>query len=48
MNNVVKVLAWLPMLVVALGLVALPLPVLAQGSPPPLKPEELDQLVAPM
>src|SRR5678815_5658650 len=45
MNNLVKNLAWL---VLALGLVALPLPALAQGSPPPFKPEELDQLVAPI
>src|SRR5256885_11866564 len=45
MNNLVKILAWLAL---TLGLVALPLPALAQGSPPPLKPEELDQLVAPI
>jgi len=45
MNNIVKLFAWL---LLALGLVALPLPALAQGSPPPLKPEELDQLVAPI
>ena len=38
MNNLVQNLAWL---VLALGLVALPLPALAQGSPPPFKPEML-------
>src|SRR5438094_4668245 len=45
MNIVVRLLVWL---VLALVLVVVPLPALAQGAPQPLKPEELDQLVAPI
>ena len=44
MNVPSKVLAWL----LLVGIALLPLPAFAQGSPPPLKPEELDQLVAPI
>ena len=48
MNVPGKVLAWLVLAIVFLPSSLLPPPAMAQGAPPPLSPEQIDQLVAPI